>query len=95
MYVVTVQFQIHSDHIKDFRGAVLTQAENSLELEPDCHRFDVCLDLESSGIFFLYEIYSNATAFEEHLASNHFLNFDKVVKPWITNKSVNCWTLES
>ena len=71
MYVVTVEFDIKSEHSADFRQAIRQQAHNSISLETDCHQFDVCFDPEDDTKIFLYEIYSDPDAFQRHLKSNH------------------------
>ena len=59
MFIVTVEFEINSDHLQSFRDAVTTQASNSLSLEPACHQFDVCFDPDRPQICFLYEKYDD------------------------------------
>ena len=92
MYVVTVEFVAHKDHRAEFREAMLQQAENSLNLEQDCHQFDVSLDPENDCRFFLYEIYEDEPAFKKHLASDHFKRFADLTDPWVASKSVTLWT---
>lgn len=91
MYVVTVRFEIESGHVVEFRQAILLQASNSLS-EKGCRQFDVCFDPEDETSCFLYERYDDRAAFEIHLASEHFKNFDQVVTPWTKSKSHHVWT---
>lgn len=93
MFVVTVNFTIKSDHVDDFREAVEKQASNSLELEAGCHQFDVCYDLDDDTAAFLYEIYSDEEAFEDHLESDHFESFDASTGDWVEEKLVRQWAL--
>ena len=93
MFVVTVLFEVADDRIEDFHRAVLAQARNSLEREAACRRFDVCRDPKVLSRLFLYEIYDDAQAFDRHLASDHFRNFDAVVAPWVRTKKVETWDL--
>ena len=88
MYVVTVEFEIDPIYVESFRVAMLEQAENSLRNEAGCQQFDVCFDPERETFCFLYEKYDNRQAFDEHLQTQHFHNFDAIVRPWITNKTV-------
>ena len=94
MYVVTVEFEIHSQHMESFRQAVLTQASSSLTREAACRQFDVSFD-PNQLICFLYEKYDDRAAFDEHLASDHFRSFVEMVTPWIAEKNVKTWQLES
>ncbi len=93
MFVVTVLFEIKPEHTEAFGAAVLAQARNSLDREPDCHRFDICVDPENDARVFLYEIYSDEAAFQAHLKSDHFIDFDGRVKDWVISKTVNAWRL--
>ncbi|MEH6548150.1 MAG: putative quinol monooxygenase [Sneathiella sp.] len=88
MYVVLVEFEIESDHFNAFKIRVLRQAKDSLALETECHIFDVCVDTDADNHIVLYEHYSNRAAFEHHLDSDHFKDFDSEVTPWILSKSV-------
>ncbi len=91
MYVVTVEFDIKSEHSADFCQAVRQQAQKSLSLETDCQQFDVCFDPEDDTKVFLYEIYSDQDAFQRHLKSNHFITFDAAVRNWVVRKSIRTW----
>ncbi|NRB02302.1 MAG: antibiotic biosynthesis monooxygenase [Rhodobacteraceae bacterium] len=86
MFAVCVSFEIHRSDFKSFLEKMATQAETSLSLEPGCHRFDVCHDGQAQ--VFLYELYTDAAAFNEHLASAHFKAFDVAVSPMVAAKSV-------
>jgi quinol monooxygenase YgiN len=91
MYIVSVTFDIKAAHSAEFLSAVLDQAHNSLELEPDCLTFDVCLSEDQPPRVFLYEKYTDAAAFDVHLKSKHFAAFDAQVAPWVTAKQVDTW----
>ena len=75
MFVVTVTFEIAADQAAAFLTRVCLQASDSLSNEDGCHRFDVCVDRERTERVFLYEIYADAAAFEEHMATPHFKAF--------------------
>ena len=88
MYVVTVVFEIHDQHVERFHAAMLRQAEASLQREQGCQQFDVAVEPGAPGVFYLYELYTNRAAFDAHLASEHFLHFDRTVTPWVRFKTV-------
>ncbi len=88
MYVVIVEFTLGSEHIDDFVARVRQQAADSLEREAGCHVFDVCLDPARENYVLLYEVYDDRAAFETHLASAHFLDFDATVGDWVKDKRV-------
>ncbi len=89
MYVVIVEFTTYAQHAAAFRQRVIRQASDSLELEPDCHVFDVCNDPERDNFVLLYEVYTDRSAFDAHLASPHFLDFNATVQAWVSDKKIS------
>ena len=89
MFVITVDFEIKSEFVNEFRNRVLQQAKDSLNNEEKCLIFDVSFDEKNTNKVFLYEIYQDKDAFDYHLKSDHYLSFDKDVKNWVTKKTVN------
>lgn len=88
MYVVLVEFTLHQQHFEAFKSRVRQQAKDSLDLEADCHVFDVCISAERDNYVLLYEVYSDKAAFDTHLASAHFHDFDATVRDWVDDKKV-------
>lgn len=91
MFIILVQFKIHEEHKDAFQEAVLKQAENSLNNEDDCHTFDVSVDPEDSCSFLLYEAYTNREAFDHHVTTPHFKQFNETVGEWIAEKQLTPW----
>lgn len=92
MLLVAVTFEILPERAEAFRDRVRRQAEDSLE-EPGCQRFDVWCDTGDCCRVFLFEIYHDRAAFDAHLASAHFRDFDSEVAPWVRDKQVELWSL--
>lgn len=92
MFAVTVNFVVKTEHIEDFTKVMKTQATNSLTKELGCHQFDVCFDPADRSRVFLYELYTDRAAFEDHLKTDHFINFDATVKDWLVSKTAENWT---
>lgn len=93
MFVVTVDFEVEREESEAFLERVRRQARDSLEREPGCRRFDVCVCATRPGRVFLYELYDDAEAFAAHLASAHFRDFDREVSPVTRSKKVDTWML--
>ena len=89
MYAVIVEFIIHPEHAEAFKQRVLRQARDSLGFEAECHLFDVCFDPARENFVLLYEVYTDKAAFDAHLASPHFLDFDATVQAWISDKKLS------
>ena len=86
MYVVIVDFVVRPERATAFAEAVRANARASLDREPACHQFDVCVAPDNPARFFLYELYSDRAGFDAHLASEHYQAFDRLVAPWTLEK---------
>lgn len=92
MYAVTVTFEIQPVRLPTFMDLMLDNARTSLRQEAGCRQFDVCSDPARPGTVFLYELYADRAAFDLHLNSPHFLDFDKAVSDMIVSKQVNTFS---
>lgn len=92
MYVITVLFAVHSAYHTEFMTAMVNNARISLEREPGCRQFDVSTAINNADDIFLYEIYDSRAAFEAHLASEHFCEFNLQTQSWVKTKVVNALT---
>ncbi|MCI4663815.1 MAG: antibiotic biosynthesis monooxygenase [Neomegalonema sp.] len=93
MYVVVVRFEIAPAYVSAFEDRVRQQARNSLANEPGCRRFDVAIDPENPRQILLYELYDDRAAFDAHLTTPHFADFNAAAEPMITSKSIEFFTL--
>ena len=88
MFAVTVHFEIHSGQIDAFLARMIDNARTSRETEPGCQQFDVC---HAGDQVFLYEIYDDRAAFEAHLETDHYKEFDQSVAPLVRRKEVQTY----
>ncbi|PJI85773.1 quinol monooxygenase YgiN [Yoonia maricola] len=88
MYAVVVTFQIVPGKMGAFLPLMRENAATSQRQEDGCHRFDICTDPAHPNEVFLYELYSNRAAFDLHLTSDHFKEFDTQTTQMIAAKSV-------
>ncbi|WP_202109745.1 putative quinol monooxygenase [Bordetella sp. 02P26C-1] len=88
MFVVVVQFEVKPGHAQDFLSALKENARLSVEGEPGCRQFDVCTTPGKPESIFLYEVYDSEDAFKAHLATEHFLHFDRETASWVASKEV-------
>ena len=93
--VVLVTFRLHPLNAPGFVARVRRQAADSLVAEPECTRFDVCLDPRDPTTVVLYEVYTTPADFDRHLESDHFLAFDAEVALWVADKQVAILTLDN
>ena len=93
MFVVTVTFEAYPERAVEFLARVHIQAADSLANEEGCHRFDVCIDPAQPERVFLYEVYSDAEAFQAHKATANFAAFDAEAGLMLRSKVVEIWEL--
>jgi quinol monooxygenase YgiN len=92
MLVVAVTFYTTADGFPEFLDLVRANAVQS-RTEPGCSRFDVCTASDGAAEVFLYEIYDDQAAFDTHLRTPHFLEFNQAVAPLVTSKKVTHYRL--
>jgi quinol monooxygenase YgiN len=88
MFVVAVEFWLNPGRTAEFVPLIRENAKVSAEVEPGCRQFDVCLDPNDPTYVFLYEVYDDRAAFEVHLATKHFRQFDESSEAYIQRKKV-------
>ncbi|WP_070962369.1 putative quinol monooxygenase [Vibrio sonorensis] len=89
MYTVIVQFNVKATFFEQFKSLLCRNADASIQ-EPQCLQFDVSWSKQSND-FFLYEIYQNAEAFDHHLTTEHFAQFNADSKNMVLDKQVTCF----
>lgn len=88
MLIVVVEFTVDREHLKAFLPLMRENARASLEEEPRCHRFDVCVAAEMPTQVLLFEVYDDESAFQTHLESPHFKAFAAATENMITERSI-------
>ena len=87
-YVIMVDFRLHEGALARFRPLIDANARASVLNEPGCRRFDVVEPIGEADRILLYEIYDDAAAFDEHVRSAHFLEFDAACASLVAGRSV-------
>jgi quinol monooxygenase YgiN len=82
MHVLLVKIQIKPEQKEAFIEAMLDDARGSVKDEPGCLRFDVIKDEKDPNCIYLYEVYRDKAAFEDHLKAPHFIKWRDTVKDW-------------
>jgi (4S)-4-hydroxy-5-phosphonooxypentane-2,3-dione isomerase len=87
-YAVTVDFRLKPGTLNDFRTLIDRNAVESCRDEPGCRRFDVLVPKGEDARIYLYEIYDSRAAFEDHLRTPHFLEFNRQSAGLVESKAV-------
>lgn len=72
MISLTVQLEVHEEHLDAFLDAITENAERTFTDEPGCLRFDVCQVSDQPLRFVFYEIYTSHEALAAHRSAPHF-----------------------
>ena len=87
-YVITVDFYLHTGTLEPFLKLIKENAHKSLTDEPGCDRFDVLIEKGAPDHIVLYEIYADRAAFDFHLKSKHFAEFNSASQRYVKDKKV-------
>ena len=82
MYVMIVPIQIEQGHRDEFLEALMVDAKGANEDEPGCLRFDAVEDADDDHRIWLYEVYKDEAAFQDHLKAPHFQVFKEAADKW-------------
>lgn len=88
MYVVSVDFFVKPAHREAFIPQMVANATASLAEEPGCSQFDVAIAQDDPCHIYLYEVYDDRAAFDAHLATAHFRQFNETTADWVQDKRV-------
>ena len=88
MYALVVTIHVKPEHREEFVKAILENAQGSLRNEPGCLLFDVVKDEADPNCIYLYEVYRNAKAFEQHTQTPHFIRWRDTTQGWIVEPIV-------
>lgn len=88
---VVVRFTVKPGEETRFRERAIRQAVESLQHEPECLVFDVCVDPGDPRRILLYEISLSDAAFRDHLRTSHFVSFGADTRAWVEEKTVEQW----
>lgn len=86
-YVVSVDFGTAPQDFERFKQIMNDNAKASVSDETGCREFNVYEVATSPNHLFLYEVYDDEAAFQQHLNSAHYKLFNEVSGPIITSRS--------
>jgi autoinducer 2-degrading protein len=75
MFSLIVQMEVRPGRREEFLAGITANATASVRDEPGCVRFDVCSVDSDENRFVLYELYTDAAAFDAHRAAPHFAHW--------------------
>lgn len=92
-FVIMVDFHLRPGTMDAFRGLIDANAIASFAEEPGCQRFDVLVPKGGGDRIMLYEIYDDREAFNAHLRTPHFAQFNQDSAALVMDKMVTEYDL--
>jgi quinol monooxygenase YgiN len=87
-FLITVDFWLRPGALEPFLTLIRDNAKRSLDEEPGCDRFDVLIEKGKPDHVLLYEIYRDRTAFDFHLKTRHFAEFNAASQAYVQDKKI-------
>ena len=88
MLAVCVDFEVDLASLDAFLTIMEKNASDSLANEVGCHQFDIAQDPQNPTKIFLYELYDDAVAFEQHKKASHYVEFNGAISGIVNKKSI-------
>jgi len=85
MFAIFVKFTADSEAFDTLIKALVEDGEGSLKDEPDTWRFDVIQDTSNSNVLFLYEVYKDEAAFQEHTEGESYQKFMGILQELLSS----------
>jgi quinol monooxygenase YgiN len=89
-FVLQVKIRIKAENVGAFMEKVLENAASARE-EPGCKQFDVVVDPDDPTSVMLYEVYTDAKAFEEHQQRPAFKKYVAEAVPLLASRERHFW----
>lgn len=83
-----VSLHIDKKNLSIYKEALKEQIEKSVALEPGVLALMATSEKENSNIIHILRIYADDEAYEKHIGSAHFMNYQKVVGPMILGQNL-------
>jgi autoinducer 2-degrading protein len=87
-FLITVDFWLRPGALEPFLALIRDNAKRSLDDEPGCDRFDVLIEKGEPDHVLLYEIYKDRAAFDLHLKTRHFAEFNAASQAYVLDKKI-------
>ena len=82
MYIIFAPVQIKKGHETELIDGMLDHAPRFVNDEPGCLRFDVIQDAGDPNRIWLYEVYKDEAAFQQHVQSPLLIKWRDASKGW-------------
>jgi autoinducer 2-degrading protein len=85
-YVVVAEFRAKPECLEALGALLAEHARRCLQEEPGCVIFEVCHHADDPALFLLYEVYSDASAYERHRETARYRRLIAAITPIVTGR---------
>jgi len=87
--VLIVHIEANEGRLDEYLTHIKAHAHNSVQLEPDCLRFEVLVPRESTSRLILIEVYTDDEALETHSNSQHMAKYRKLTEGMVAKSTIH------
>ncbi len=86
MHVIIVRIQVEPEHLVDFQRELHAHVANTKATEPGCLQFDVSIDKSDPCQLYIYEVYRDDQAMEDHKKSASLKAMGERTPGWVVER---------
>ena len=87
--VLIAHIEVNEGRLDEYLTQIKAHAHNSVQIEPDCLRFEVLTPRESVNQLILVEVYTNDEALEVHSNSQHMAKYRKLTEGMVAKSVIH------
>lgn len=88
MHVIIVELEMKPEYLDEFVTEIERHIAYTREHEAGCLQLDVAVDKTDPNVFYLYEVYADDDALDEHHHSPSLAQYRETTKEWAVRRSV-------
>jgi quinol monooxygenase YgiN len=85
LFIAAVEYDIVPGQVDNFLAALKENGAESVK-EPGCRELDIAVSQKDPNHVFIFEVYENAAAAEDHTATEHFKKYKAATKDMVAKR---------
>ena len=86
--VLIAHLDVNASHLDKYLPLIKAHAQNSVQIEPGCLRFEILVAEKSPTHLILFEVYTDNEALESHSNSEHMSEYRKLTKGMVLKSTI-------
>ena len=83
MFAIFVKIEVKLEHVKEFTEAAMIEAQGTVSGEPGVFQFHMLVHEKRPEVFYFFEIFRDAAAWETHRETENFKAWRAKVEPML------------